>query len=155
MEPKEQIRNAIDVVDLVGEYLQLKKAGQGSFKALCPFNGEKTPSFYVHRSKQIWHCFGCDKGGDIFTFIMDMEGVEFPEALRMLAKKAGVELPQYERRDASRNDHLKAINAFAQKVYERYLQTAQGKGARAYLEGRGITEELQMRFGLGDAPDEI
>ncbi|OGL71632.1 DNA primase [Candidatus Uhrbacteria bacterium RIFCSPLOWO2_01_FULL_53_9] len=153
MEPKEQIRNAIDVVDLVGEYLQLKKAGQGSFKALCPFHGEKTPSFYVHRSKQIWHCFGCDKGGDIFTFIMDMEGVEFPEALRMLAKKAGVELPQYERRDASRTDHLKAINAFAQKVYERYLQTAQGKGARAYLEGRGITEELQMRFGLGYAPD--
>lgn len=153
MEPKEQIRSAIDVVDLVGEYLTLKKAGQGSFKALCPFHGEKTPSLYVHRSKQIWHCFGCDKGGDIFAFVMEMEGVEFPEALRLLGKKAGVEIPQFERRDMSTVDRLKAINAFAQKVYERFLQTEKGSVARAYLERRGITPELQMAFGLGYAPD--
>lgn len=153
MEPKEQIRSAIDVVELVGEYLTLKKAGQGSFKALCPFHGEKTPSLYVHRSKQIWHCFGCDKGGDIFAFIMEMEGVEFPEALRILAKKASVELPVFERRDTSTADRLKAINTFAQKVYERYLQTEKGSDARAYLERRGITPELQMAFGLGYAPD--
>ncbi len=152
MEPKEQIRERVDVVDLVGEYLTLKGAGQGSFKTICPFHGEKTPSFYVNRQKQIWHCFGCDKGGDIFSFIMEMEGVEFPEAMQILAKKAGVELPKYERGNSDRNARLKSINGFAEKVFRKYLESDSGKMTRDYLEKRGISEALAEKFGLGYAP---
>lgn len=152
MEPKEQIRERVDVVDLVGEYLTLKGAGQGSFKTICPFHGEKTPSFYVNRQKQIWHCFGCDKGGDIFSFIMEMEGVEFPEAMQILGKKAGVELPKYDRKSSDRNARLKSINGFAEKVYRKYLEAESGKITRDYLEKRGISEALAEKFGLGYAP---
>ncbi|MDP2684598.1 MAG: CHC2 zinc finger domain-containing protein, partial [bacterium] len=91
----EEIKGKIDVVDLIQEYIQLKPAGTNNFKANCPFHNEKTPSFIVSRDKQIWHCFGCAEGGDIFTFVQKMEGMDFPESLRMLAKKAGVQL-QYQ-----------------------------------------------------------
>ena len=97
--------------------------------------------------------FRVRQGRRHFAFIMEMEGVESSEALRLLGKRAGVEILHYERRDTSTADHLKAINAFAQKVYERFLQTSKGSDARAYLERRGITPELQMTFGLGYAPD--
>ena len=153
MEPKELIREKIDVVDLVGESLVLKGAGQGSFKALCPFHGEKTPSFYVHRAKQIWHCFGCDKGGDIFAWTMAMEGVEFSEALEILAKKAGVEIPKYERKGDDGRERLRAINAFARAVYRKYLASPLGAVARAYLDKRGIDDVLAERFGIGYAPE--
>lgn len=152
MEPKEQIRERIDVVDLVGEYLTLKGAGQGAFKALCPFHGEKTPSFHVNRQKQIWHCFGCDKGGDIFAFVMEMEGMEFREALEHLAQKAGVELPKYDRKSSDDSSRLKAINGFAEAVYRKYLLSDAGKEASDYLEGRGIPGELAEKFGIGYAP---
>ncbi len=152
MEAKEQVRERVDVVDLVGESLALKPAGQGSFKALCPFHGEKTPSFYVNRAKQIWHCFGCDKGGDIFAWTMAMEGVEFPEALEILAKKAGVEIPKYERKGDDVRERLRAINAFAQVVYRKYLASSAGAEARAYLQKRGIDDALAERFGIGYAP---
>ncbi|PIR47829.1 DNA primase [Candidatus Uhrbacteria bacterium CG10_big_fil_rev_8_21_14_0_10_50_16] len=152
MEPKEEIRERLDVVDVVGEYLTLKGAGQGSFKACCPFHGEKTPSFYVNRQKQIWHCFGCDKGGDSFAFIMEMEGVEFPEALRILAQKAGVELPVYERKDADKTTRLQSINLFAQRVFQKYLTSESGEETRAYLQNRGINTGLVEKFGLGYAP---
>jgi len=152
MEPKEQVRERLDVVDIVGEYLTLKGAGQGSFKANCPFHGEKTPSFYVNRQKQIWHCFGCDKGGDIFAFVMEMEGAEFSEALKILAQKAGVELPAYERKNGDRTVRLKALNLFAQKVYQKYLAAESGEETRSYLHKRGITDVLIEKFGLGFAP---
>jgi len=77
MDPKEEVRHRLPVEEVVGEYLELKPAGGGSLKTVCPFHSEKTPSFYVSKEKQIWHCFGCDKGGDIFSFVMEMEGVEF------------------------------------------------------------------------------
>ena len=153
MEPKEQIRERIDVVDLVSEYLQLKPAGQGAFKVCCPFHGEKTPSFYVNRQKQIWHCFGCDKGGDIFAFLMEMEGVDFPEALQLLGRKAGVEIPKYEKKGDDRRARMRAINGFAQKVFEKYLAAEKGASTRKYLENRGIDSELAAKFGLGYAPD--
>ena len=76
MEPKDEIKQRLDIAELIGSYLELKPAGSGSFKALCPFHGEKSPSFYVSTEKEIWHCFGCDKGGDIFSFVMDLEGID-------------------------------------------------------------------------------
>lgn len=153
MEPKEQIREIVDVADLIAEYLTLKNAGQGAFKAVCPFHAEKTPSFYISRPKQIWHCFGCDKGGDIFSFVMEMEGVEFPEAMRILGKKAGVEIPVFERKDGDKKDRMMVLNGFAQKVYAKYLNAPSGKVAKDYIENRGIDGGLTEKFGIGYAPD--
>ena len=104
MEPKDEIKSRIDVAALIGEYLQIKPAGRGSFKTLCPFHGEKSPSFHISQEKQIWHCFGCDMGGDIFSFVMEMDGLTFPEALRMLGKKAGVEIPEYQNKQVSHSE---------------------------------------------------
>jgi DNA primase len=94
LEPKEEIKSRLDIADIIGEYVQLKPAGSGAMKGLCPFHTERTPSFHVSRERQIWKCFGCDKGGDLFTFLMDIEGLTFPEALETLAAKAGVPLPE-------------------------------------------------------------
>ncbi|MBT6253639.1 DNA primase [Candidatus Uhrbacteria bacterium] len=153
MDAKEQIREKIDVADLVGEYLQCKPAGQGAFKALCPFHSEKTASFYISRPKQIWHCFGCDKGGDIFSFVMEMEGMDFPEALKLLAGKAGVELPKYTKGNDDRKGRMKDINGFAEKVYIKFLKTAGGKVARDYITSRGFDGELVAKFGFGYSPN--
>src|SRR5262244_3756338 len=89
----EKVKQQADIVRVIGEYVQLKKAGQ-NFRGLCPFHGEKTPSFNVHPTRQIFHCFGCGKGGDVFTFVMDMEKCDFPEALRIVAEKCGISLPR-------------------------------------------------------------
>jgi len=154
MDPREEIRRRIDVVDLVGESLQLKPAGGGSFKAICPFHTEKTPSLYVSREKQIWHCFGCGEGGDIFSFIMKMEGVEFSEALRTLAKKAGVEVPRYDTVRSNENERLIRVNEFAAACYRKILSDSPAASeARNYVERRGITNDLLEKFGIGFAPD--
>ena len=94
MDQVQQIRDKIDIVSLISEYLPLKKMGR-NFKTPCPFHTEKTPSFVVSPERQIWHCFGCQKGGDAYTFLMEYENLEFPEALRILAKKAGVQIEEY------------------------------------------------------------
>jgi len=154
MDPKEEIRRRIDVVDLIGESLQLKPAGGGSFKAVCPFHMEKTPSFYVSREKQIWHCFGCGVGGDVFAFVMQMEGVDFSEALRTLAKKAGVEVPRYDSVKTNENDRLVRVNEFAAACFRKILsESPSAAEARAYVERRGITTELLEKFGIGFAPE--
>lgn len=155
MEPKDEIKQRLDVVDIVGEYLTLKNAGSGSFKTLCPFHGEKSASFYVSRDKQIWHCFGCDKGGDLISFVMEIEGMNFPEALRHLGKKAGVEIPEFHVQKGSQEKELLiGLNELAGKYYEAVLyKHEEGKMARDYLKNRGINIELAKKFRLGFAPD--
>ena len=154
MDPKEEVRHRLPVEEVVGEYLELKPAGGGSLKTVCPFHSEKTPSFYVSKEKQIWHCFGCDKGGDIFSFVMEMEGVEFPEALRLLAKKAGVEIPRYDSTQSNERSRLVEINELARRFFEKvYLDSSASVDARAYVASRGFSEALREEFGLGHAPD--
>lgn len=157
LEPKDEIRQKLDIADVLGEYLQLKPAGSGSFKAPCPFHAEKTPSFHISRERQIWHCFGCDKGGDIFAFVMEMEGMSFPEALRHLGRRAGVEVPEFKpqpKQVTDARDSLLAIHEIAQKFYAKILRDhPEGKPAREYLEKRGIAPDLAEKFGLGYVPD--
>ncbi|MFH1631431.1 MAG: DNA primase [bacterium] len=155
LEPKDEIKQRLDVVEVVQEYLPLKPAGSGSFKACCPFHNEKTPSLHVSREKQIWHCFGCDKGGDLIAFVMDIEGMSFPEALRHLGTKAGVEIPEY-RPDPKSNEqqYLLDLHTLAGRFYETLLhQHNDGQIARNYIKDRGIDEVLARKFQLGYAPD--
>ena len=118
MDNVEEIKSKIDVVDFVSEYIQLKRSGT-SFRAICPFHQEKTPSFFVSQEKQIWHCFGCGKGGDIFGFLMEMEGIDFPEALRILAQKAGVEIQKYDRQAVSQKTRLLDLTRWAVEFYNK------------------------------------
>jgi DNA primase len=114
----EDIKSRVNIIDFIGQYLRLTKAG-ANWKARCPFHNEKSPSFMVHEEKQIWHCFGCGKGGDIFGFLMEMEGVDFKEALKILAEKAGVELKQYkyEKEQATDKNKILEILELATKFY--------------------------------------
>lgn len=157
LEPKDEIRQKLDVADVIGGYLQLKPAGSGSFKGLCPFHAERTPSFHVSRERQIWHCFGCDKGGDIFAFVMEIEGMTFPEALKHLAARAGVTLPELRptpQHVVDAKESLEHIHTTAQKFYATVLREhPDAAEAREYLELRGITPNLIDTFGLGYAPD--
>ncbi len=155
MEPKDEIRARINIDELIGEYIELRPAGHMNFKALCPFHGEKTPSFYVSREKEIWHCFGCHKGGDIFSFVMDIEGVDFPEALRILGKKAGVEIPEFKpRKDQGERDVYMNMHKIAGQVYRKILKDHErAEKARKYLLDRGITDELVDKFQLGFSLD--
>lgn len=150
----EEIRRKIDIVELVNEYVPLKKTGR-NFKALCPFHSEKIPSFIVSPERQIFKCFGCGEGGDIFGFLMKMEGMEFGEALRTLAKRAGVKLRRYRPSESERQKQLLyEINHLASEYYH-YLLTKHlaGKKALNYILGRGIARESLARFKLGYSPN--
>src|SRR3989344_3551706 len=146
--PVEQIKEKLDIAELIGSYVKLEKAGQ-NFKALCPFHSEKTPSFYVTPARQIWHCFGCSQGGDIFRFVMNIEGIEFPEALRLLAEKAGVELRREDPKARSERTRLLDLLDDAAKFYEKAL--VERKDVGAYLKERGMTGETAKSFRLGYA----
>lgn len=149
----EEIKNRLDVVDVVSEYVTLKPAG-ANFKGLCPFHNEKTPSFMVSPERQIWHCFGCGSGGDMFSFIMKIEGVEFPEALRILAKKAGVELRQVNPQVRSEKNKLFEILLEAARFFHKNLISPQGKQALDYLTNeRKINQQTITEFKLGWAGD--
>jgi len=149
----EEIKRKIDIVELISEYVPLKKAGR-NFKALCPFHSEKTPSFIVSPERQIFKCFGCGEGGDIFGFLMRMEGMEFGEALRVLAKRAGVKLRRYRPSAAEKQkDLLYEINHLASEFYHYLLMNhSVGKPALNYILGRGIRRESLQLFKLGFAP---
>jgi DNA primase len=148
----EDIKARIDLVDFVGRYLPLKKAGT-NYRGLCPFHVEKSPSFMVSPDKQIWHCFGCGRGGDVFKFVMEKEGMSFPEALQMLADQAGVTLSRQATGGLDKRKSLLAINELAAKYYEKVLEdSTEGRIAQDYLIGRGITPATMAEFRIGCAP---
>jgi DNA primase len=154
MTPTEDIKTRLDVVDVLGDYLQLKPAGSGAFKALCPFHAENTPSFHISRPRQSWHCFGCDVGGDIFSFVMKMEGMEFPEALELLANKAGVTLPAFDKQKSSLRKRLNEVNDLAARFFRSSLLTLpQAQHAREYIAKRGLDDLTADLFRIGYAPD--
>lgn len=149
----DEIKAKLDVADVIGEYVQLKQAGT-SLKACCPFHHEKSPSFFVSKEKQIWHCFGCGEGGDIFGFVMRMEGLEFVEALRLLAKKAGVVLRKEDAGASSEKQRLAEINLWAAKYFHEVLRKSpQAQAARSYLAKRKVADETAEDFLLGYAPE--
>jgi len=149
----EDILSRVDIVELISSYIPLKRAGR-NFRALCPFHHEKTASFMVSADKQIYHCFGCSAGGNAFNFLMQYERLEFLEAVEVLAKKAGVTLPEREKRDPAiqgMTAQFYKINELAASFYEHNLDSAQGQAARNYLLRRGIKEETKKLFRLGFA----
>ena len=147
------IKDRIDIVDFISNYVKLNKAG-ANHKGLCPFHNEKSPSFMTSVDKQIWHCFGCGKGGDIFKFLQEIESLEFVEALNILADKAGVSLSKASKADTSHKSKILAINELAKKYFEKALfKTHGGKKALKYLKDRGINEKSIKNFNLGYAPN--
>lgn len=148
----DDIKAKLNIIDLIREYIPVKAVG-ANFQALCPFHNEKTPSFVISPDKQIWHCFGCGRGGDIFSFIMEKEGLDFSEALRLLATKAGVELKQYSKQDKSKLNRLLDIMMLAGKYYAHVLGSQTGKSAYDYLLKRGLKAETISDWSLGYAPD--
>ncbi|USN53634.1 MAG: DNA primase [Candidatus Nomurabacteria bacterium] len=149
----DEIKQRLDLVELIGEYVTLKPSGK-YHKALCPIHHEKTPSFMVDRANGIWHCFGCGKGGDLFTFIQEMEGMDFPETLRLLAKKANVEIPRFDPKLQDQRTHLLDILATASRFYHQVLLRAkEAASARQYIEQRSITSEDIENFQIGFAPE--
>lgn len=154
MDAKEEIRSRLNIVDVIGEYVQLKRAGR-SYKGLSPFTQEKSPSFFVSPEKQIWHCFSTNKGGDVFSFIMEVEGLDFKAVLELLARKAGVELTQLQRGDGTLNKKRERLQE-ATALAERYFQQAmvQSKTAQEYIfKKRGMNKTVVQAFGIGYAPE--
>ncbi len=151
LSPVEEIKNKLDIVEVIGQYLKLEKTG-ANYRALCPFHKEKTPSFFVSPSRQIWHCFGCNAGGDIFTFVMRIENIEFKETLEMLAKKAGVRLRHESPQARSHKQRLIDINKQAVVFFENNLW--QNKEVIDYLHQRGLKDETIKEFHLGWALDD-
>lgn len=152
----DEVRARADIVEVVGEQVPLKRAGK-EFRALCPFHTEKTPSFYVVPAKGFYKCFGCGESGDVFTFLMKRQGLEFQDAVRALAARVGVEIPDERagRREEEAHKAVREAVAFAADFYRRTLwESAAGERARRYLAGRGIEREAAERFQLGAAPDE-
>lgn len=156
----ERVKQQADIVRVVGEYVRLKKMGK-DFSGLCPFHQEKTPSFTVSPIKQIFYCFGCGKGGDIFNFVMEMEKCEFPEAVRVIAEKCGIALPRpkerspEERKETQQRAAILEMHREAQAFFTKQMGgTLEGKAARAYLEDRGVDSKTIDRFGIGYAPSD-
>jgi DNA primase len=146
----EQIKSKLNIVDVVGSYLKLEKAG-GNLKAKCPFHNEKTASFYVSPLRETFHCFGCSKGGDIFEFVKEIEGVEFIDALKILAERAGVKITNEDRSVKSEKGRLISVMEGAVAFYQQEL--GKKPEALAYLKKRGLTDETILNWKIGFAPD--
>jgi DNA primase len=154
----DKVKTQADIVRVIGEYVRLKKSGQ-NFMGLCPFHSEKSPSFAVHPVRQIYHCFGCGVGGDVFKFVMEVDKCAFPEAVRAVAEKCGIPIPKQrahsreEQQATSQRKTLLGLHKDAAAWFVQQLQTSvEGKIARAYLEDRGLDRDTIARFGLGYAP---
>src|SRR6202167_331773 len=156
---KEIVKAQADIVRIIGEYIKLKKAGASNYAGLCPFHGEKTPSFSVHATRQFYHCFGCGVSGDVFSFVQKIENVTFPEAVRLVAQKLGIPLPKAtysspgEARDAKLRAQLVEVQERAAAFFQECLKRPEGARAREYLAGRGLDQETITRFRIGYAPD--
>jgi len=153
------VKQQADIVRIVGDYIRLKKAGAQNYSGLCPFHGEKTPSFSVHATRQFYHCFGCGVSGDVFSFVQKIENVAFPEAVRLVAQKLGIAPPKAsyatpaEAKQARLRGQLLDVHERAVAFFQECLQRPEGARAREYLAGRGLNEEMIARFRIGYAPD--
>src|ERR1700735_3417546 len=154
----ERVKEQADIIRVIGEYVRLKKTGQ-NFTGLCPFHQEKSPSFAVHPVRQIYHCFGCGAGGDVFKFVMELDKSPFPEAVRTVAEKCGITIPKprerspEERRENQQRTSLVDMHREAATFFSKHLLgSAEGKAALGYLEDRGLDRESITRFGIGFAP---
>jgi len=146
----DDVKQKIEIIDIIGQHITLTKSGR-TFRGLCPFHGEKNPSFYVYPEQQSWHCFGCNTGGDVFSFIMKKQGIDFGEALRELAQKAGVTIPSRFEPGAESEERQKLyqINQAAALYFQSMLNSPAGEKARKYVEKRGFTDETVKNFQLG------
>lgn len=149
----EEVRQRNDIVDIISSYVKLKKTGS-NYMGLCPFHSEKSPSFSVSGSKQMYHCFGCGVGGNVFTFVMEYENYSFVEAVQYLADRSGVQLPKVEmtpeaKRQADIRNRILEVNKEAAKYYVYQLHTRQGQKALDYLKGRELSDDTILKFGLG------
>jgi DNA primase len=156
---KETVKQQADIVRIIGDYIKLKKAGAQNYSGLCPFHGEKTPSFSVHATRQFYHCFGCGVSGDVFSFVQKIENISFPESVRLVAQKLGIPLPKAtysspgEARDAKLRAQLLDAQERAAAFFQECLKRPEGARAREYLAGRGLDQETIARFRIGYAPD--
>jgi DNA primase len=152
MEFKDHLKSSVDIVSVVGEYVRLQKAGSQAYKGLCPFHNEKTPSFNVHVTKQFFKCFSCGAGGDVFEFVMKIEGISFYEALKSLAEKNGIPMPKRSivaDEDSKLREAVFHMHELAQESFRASLKEPVGEAARAYLVRRGVASETVEQFGLG------
>jgi DNA primase len=148
----EQLKSSVDIVNVVGEYVRLRKASSYRYAGLCPFHSEKTPSFSVHAAKQFYHCFGCHASGDVLKFVMQIEGVSFYEALKTLAERYGIPMPkrsQYADEESRLRGALFQMHELAQENFRANLNGPAGEAARAYLAKRGVARDTIEQFGLG------
>jgi DNA primase len=156
---KETVKQQADIVRIIGDYIKLKKAGAQNYSGLCPFHGEKTPSFSVHATRQFYHCFGCGVSGDVFSFVQKVEDITFPEAVRLVAQKLGIPLPKVtfssptEAKEARLRAQLLEIHERAAAFFQECLKRPEGARAREYLAGRGLDDATIARFRIGYAPD--
>jgi DNA primase len=153
------VKQQADIVRVVGDYVKLRKAGSQNYSGLCPFHGEKTPSFSVHATRQFYHCFGCGASGDVFSFVQKIENITFPEAVRAVAQKLGIALPKAtfsspgEAKEAKLRSVLLEVHERAVAYFQECLRRPEGAHAREYLAGRGLNDEIIKSFRIGYAPD--
>jgi DNA primase len=153
------VKQQADIVRIVGDYIKLKKAGAQNYSGLCPFHGEKTPSFSVHATRQFYHCFGCGVSGDVFSFVQKIENITFPESVRLVAQKLGIPLPKAtystpgEAKEARVRGQLLDVHERAVAFFQECLRRPEGARAREYLAGRGLNDEMIAKFRIGYAPD--
>ena len=153
------VKQQADIVRIVGDYVKLRKSGAQNYQGLCPFHQEKSPSFSVHAANQFFHCFGCNAGGDVFTFVQKIENITFPEAVRMVAEKLGIPLPKVtysspeEARQAKQRGSLLDIHERACAFFQEQLKRPEAAHAREYLHTRGLSAEIIAEFRVGFAPE--